>query len=284
MGEHLYWGRLETRLRKRLADFEGVAGLHLRERAGNRIIDINGSEVFPTASSIKINLLAALVELHARGEIDLDERVEVGPDSSVPGSGVIAYLQQSTKICWWDVAILMIIASDNTATNMVIDRVGMERMRDFNARWGLSSTVVDRKMQDYEAIAADRENLSTPKEMVEILSLIGSGEGFSEGVSEMCIEILQKPKKGPMTAALPKGTRVANKPGGMDKVRCDAGIVYLERRPYILAVMTKYFGGDPMDQDYWVADTIRIVHSAMHNLDDASAHGQGIVAPPDPRR
>ncbi len=280
MGEHLFWDSLEKELRQRTAEFEGVAGLHLRDIEGGRVIDINGNEVFPTASSIKIHLLAALAEMDARGDIDLDERVTVGPHMAVPGSGVIGYLEQSAEISWIDVATLMIIVSDNTATNMVIDRVGLDRMRDFTSRWGLSSTVVGRKMQDYEAIAADRENLSTPKEMVEMLALISDGQTLDPDAAEICLGILQKPKKGPMAAALPKGTKVANKPGGMDKVRCDAGIIYLERRPYILAVMTKYYGGDAMDQDFWVADTIRRVHTAMLNLDGASAHGQGIARPP----
>lgn len=83
-----------------------------------------------------------------------------------------------------------------------------------------------------------------------------------------------------MAAAMPKDTRFANKPGGMEKVRCDVGVVHLPRRAYTVAVMTKYFGGHPMDQDFWVADTLRQIHDAMVNLDEASAHGQGIVQPP----
>ncbi len=280
MGEHLYWDAMERTLRERITAFGGVAGLHLRDLHGDRVIDINGNEIFPTASSIKIHLLAALFELGAREEVDLSEPVEVGVDHVVGGSGVIAYLENPATMTWMDIATLMITISDNTATNMVIDRVGLDRMREFISDWGLASTIVGRKMQDYEAIAADRENISTPKEMVEMLGMIAEGDRLSPGVSEQCLRILQKPKKGPMAAALPKGTVMANKPGGMDKVRCDAGIVELDRRPYILAVMTKYYGGDPMDQDYWVADTIRVVHRGMTNLDGASAHGQGIAEPP----
>ncbi len=280
MGEHLYWAALERRLRDRVASFSGVAGIHLRDLEGDRVIDINGNEPFPTASSIKIHLLTALFEMEARGEIDLEERVSVGVENSVPGSGVTAYLERPAEISWLDVATLMIIVSDNTATNMVIDRISIDRMRDFTSRWGLSSTTLARKMQDYEAIAADRENVSTPKEMAQMLKLLIDGSRFPEGVAEKCLRILEKPKKGPMAAAMPKDTRFANKPGGMDKVRCDVGIVHLQRRPYIIAVMTKYFGGHPMDQDYWVADTIRQINTAMVNLDGASAHGQGIAEPP----
>lgn len=131
-------------------------------------------------------------------------------------------------------------------------------------------------MQDYDAVARSDENVATPAECVAMLEHLYNGRPTQQ-VAEQCLTILKKPNRGPIQRALPD-VSVASKPGGMTRVRCDAGIVFLPRRPYIIAVMTKYGLGHPLDQEMAVVDVVRTVHETMVALDDSSVFGQGIPA------
>lgn len=268
---------LEQRLAHLVAGFDGVAGVVVEDLACTARIAINADEVFPAASSIKIQLLAAALELHAAGEIDLDQVLVVAPEAKVSGSGVLCYLQDHVELSIRDLLTLMIIVSDNTATNMIIDLVSLERAGWFLDRWGLDGTRIARKMQDREAYAADRDNLSTPRDMVRMLRLLYEGEQLAAGVGAECLRILEKPKRGYLAAAVPPGTRVASKPGGMEFVRCDAGLIGLKRRPYAIAIMTKFCALEPHAQERWVSAVARTVYRTMAVVDAANAHGQGIA-------
>jgi len=141
---------------------------------------------------------------------------------------------------------------------------------------GLTRTTLRRKMQDQTAVAENRENISTPIECVQMLKLLHQGKP-TPAVAEQCLEILKKKKSGPLfNRAIPALIPVANKPGGMERVRCDAGIVYLPRRPYALAVMTKFALCEPPEQERFVIDVARTVHQTMAVLDTTSDYGQGL--------
>lgn len=274
MVEDAFWDRLQTRLEEAVASGEAVGGVAVRDLVSGRQASVRGDVLFPIASTAKIHLLTALAELHHAGTASLDERVVV--DRPTGGSGVLAYLDDRVELSWRDLANLMIIVSDNTATNMIIDRVGLERMSGYLDAWGLSDTKVQRKMQDHDAVAAGLENLASPDDLVQMLGLLHAGEAFAPGVAAWALEVMKKPKKSPFTSALPPGVVHANKPGGMDRVRCDAGIVYLAHRPYAMAVLSTFGPVDPEAQARWVVDVGRQVHEAMAVLDATSRHGQGV--------
>lgn len=276
MSDTLFWERLQGELEAWVADFPGVAGLSLLDITAGRRIEVNGQEQFPTASTIKIHLLTALVELHERGELSQDERVVI--DRRVPGSGVLTYLDDKVELSWRDVANLMIITSDNTATNMVIDRLGYERMAGFFKDWGLSRTQLVRKMQEHDAVARNHENLSTPSDECAMMEILLENRGLRPGVGEECLRILKKPKRGFFAPALPPDLPLANKPGAMDRVRADTAVIFLPRRPYALSVMTKFGDLSPVDQERWIIDLTGVIHSTMKMLDTTSAWGQGMPA------
>lgn len=276
MSEQLYWDRLQKETEALLAGFDGVAGIALVDLTSGQRIGANSDAYFPTASTIKIHLLAALLQLHHDGELNLSER-RVLPKST-PGSGVLSYLDDEVALTWRDVANLMIIVSDNTATNLVIDLIGFERMNSLINNWGLTETKVQRKMQDQVAVAAGRENVATPGDIVKFLELIWQGDVFAPGVAAECLRVLKKPKKSLFAASLPAGVEIANKPGAMDRVRCDAGIVLLANRPYAMAIMTKYGHSESFYQAQWVSESARALHDKMAILDASSVHGQGVPA------
>ena len=140
---------------------------------------------------------------------------------------------------------------------------------------GLSATTLQRKMQDADAIAQNRENVATPAECVTMLLALHRGQPSAK-VAEACLEILTKPKDGPLNRAIPPGIPVANKPGGMERVQCDAGIVFLPRAPYAVAIMSKFSMVDALQQRQFIVDIARIVHETMSTLDTTNKFGLGV--------
>lgn len=270
------WGKLAAEIQSRISTFQGVAGACVEDLTTGATVTVNADEVFPTASTIKIHILAHLIELEEQGMLDLDERVTIDHRGDYPGSGVLTYLDADIELSRRDVASLMIMVSDNTATNMCIDWATYDGVNEMAARLGFSSTKLRRKMQDHESAAAGLENVSSAKELVSFLGQLHRGEGLSKAVCDETLRILRKPKHGYMAAALPEALVVANKPGGMEFVRNDAGIVYLPRRPYTLCVMTKYGTMPPVVGERFIADLGEVVHTYMSMLDRSGPYGQGI--------
>ncbi len=270
------WQRLEAQVSDMVSAFPGVAGVCVKDLDRGDGFSIRGGEVFPTASTIKIHVLTQLLLLAERGKFALNQMVRFLPEMKTPGSGVLTYLDGPVELSALDIAILMIIVSDNAATNLCIDWAGVENTNALLRQLGLVDTTLCRKMQDQEAIAQNRENVATPKECVAMMELLYRGKP-TPGVAEQCLAILKKPKSAPLfNRAIPIGVPIANKPGGMERVRCDSGIVYLEHRPYVLTVMTKFALCEPPEQERFVIDVARTVHETMTMLDSTSEFGQGI--------
>ena len=278
MSKNWFWQRLEDKAGHMVEGFPGVAGVYVKDLKRGQVIAVRGDEEFPTASTIKIHVLTQLLARVERGELDLDQKIAVTPEMVVPGGGVITHLEGEVELSLLDIAILMIIVSDNTATNLCIDLAGIEATNALLRELGLKRTTLRRKMQDHAAVARNDENIATPAECVAMLETLYDGKP-TPWVAERCLSILKKPKRGPLNRALPVEVPLANKPGGMERVRCDAGIVYLPRRPYAIAVMTKFSLLDALDHERFIIDVVQLVHETMAALDTSSDYGQGI--PPD---
>ena len=177
----------------------------------------------------------------------------------VLGSGVLAYLDGPVTLSLLNLANLMILVSDNTATNACIDAAGMEATNELLAALGLRQTKLRRKMMDHLAAVQELENVATPDELVALMAHLHAGRP-SAAPARQCLEILRKPKNGSLRKAIPEEIQVASKPGSVEGVRCDAGIVYLARRPYAVALMTSYATCDDLAQDRWLIETAQTVH------------------------
>ncbi len=269
-----FWQLLEAKVGTLCSTFPGVMGVFVKELEGPHSLAVLGDEVFPMASTIKIHVLTRLLLRAERGELDLDQKIAITPEILARGSGVLAHLDGEVELSLLDLANLMIIVSDNTATNFCIDLAGMAETNAMLRDLGLTQTMLRRKMEDQASVARNEENVATPAECVAMLEHLYRGKP-TPGVAERCLTILKKPNRGPIQRGLPDEV-VASKPGGMTRVRCDAGIVFLPRRPYALAVMTKYGLGNPLDAEYAVIEVVRTVHETMAALDDSSLFGQGI--------
>lgn len=275
MSSKYLWTRLEDKVNQLVAEFPGVAGVCVASLCSPHRLNIRSNEEFPTASAIKIHILAQLMVLAEQGKIDLAKRVCITPQMRAGGTGVLAQLSSDVEMTILDLATLMIIVSDNTATNVCIDLAGMDETNVLIQQLGLNATHLRRRMQDNAAIARNEENVSTPADMVAMLEHLYNGEPSSR-VTEMCLDILKKPKAGDLRAGIPEDVPLANKAGWIDNVCCDAGIAFLSRRPYAIAVMTKFVLQDTDAKHQLFTDVARLVHETMVALDTTTDFGRGI--------
>lgn len=273
----LFWKKLEDQLHTLIAGFPGLAGVAIKELTTGATLAINADEIFPTASTIKIHVLLQLLTRAEAGEIDLQQRIAIPPESHVLGSGVLAYLQGPVELTLRDIAILMIIVSDNTATNLCIDAAGLEATNVLIQRLGLTQTQLRRKMMDHIAAVREQENVATPNELVTIFELLHQGKP-SSWVAQQALDILKKPKHGFIDRALPDNVSIANKPGWVEGAMCDAALVYLPRRPYAVALMTKYGMVSAREQEQFLFTLAATIHEYMVMLDQSNHYGRMVYA------
>ena len=256
------------------AGLDGILGVALKDLKTGRTFLLNEREVFPQASSIKIAVLYEMFKQAEEGRLKLDEFIIVDEGRKVEGSGVLFYLgRPRLSLSVRDLAVLMVVLSDNTATNLLIDKVGMEAVNKRMDALGLSKTRLRRKMMDLKAAAEGRENVSTPLEMMTLLEKIWKGGILGESYRKDLLAILAIPKDSPLRAGVPEGVEVAEKPGELEAVRCDSGIVMLTGRPYVLCVMTTYLKRDA-DGNPAIAKISRIVYEHLARLSRSSEIGR----------
>ena len=123
-----------------LAEYDGDVGLYVEDCQTGEVFAVNAEEVFPSASVIKVPMLAVLLKDARDGLVELDTPRNIAEENRVGGSGIICDLYRRFTPTLRDMAKLMIVLSDNVATNEIMDVIGMERFNRFWADWGCSST------------------------------------------------------------------------------------------------------------------------------------------------
>jgi len=276
MSKERMWEQLNERIGEMIYTFPGIAGCCVKSMTDGNIISVNGDVEFPIASTIKIPILLQLLVLDEKGELDINELIDITPEMIYPGSGIISYLEGPVRLSILDIAILMIIVSDNTSTNLCIDYAGIDKTNDMLRSLGVDNITLRRKMQDTESVVANRENVGTPDDCVLLLEHLYNGRP-TQNSADRCLSILRKPKRSILNRFIPTETPLANKPGGMARVRCDAGIVYLSQYPYAVSIQTSFSEIEPEDQENFVVELGSMIHSVMSVLDSSNAYGQGIA-------
>jgi len=246
-GSDLLWKKLGTGVRDIADRFDGVMGIAILDLTDGRIFSLNGDRVFPTASSIKI---AVLLELYrqdqearsgAKGKARLDDTYTFEPKDLVEDSRIMAGLTAGvTHITNRDLAQFMVAVSDNAAANILIDRVGKDNVNAMLRGLGLSKTMLRRKMIDIGAAQRGDENVATPEEMVRLLEAIYKEKVLKKETTTALIKQLSTLKQSYIPRLLPESVQVANKPGELEAVRTDSGIVFAPNRPFAISVMTTY--------------------------------------------
>jgi beta-lactamase class A len=266
--------RLGERLNAIAGSLDGVMGYAIAGIESPERFERHANDVFPTASTIKLAILYELFRQADEGRVQLDAQQTLDRRAAVGGSGILNELTTPT-LSIRDYATLMIVLSDNTATNVLIDVVGMKQVTARMQSLGLRNTRLRRKMIDLEAARRGDENVSTPAELAMLLQLLYRGEGLSSTSRDSLLAILRKSKSSPMRTAIPARVAVANKPGGLEGVAVDAGIVYLEGRPYVQAIMTTYLKDDAAG-DAAIESASRAAFDYFSRMAASSEYGRSI--------
>jgi beta-lactamase class A len=266
----------EVRLKEISGRSSGTFGLAVLDLAGEEFFFINEQKIFPQASAIKIPILMEVYKQAGEGKFNLSDLRRISKGDRTPGSGVLggawelfsaltsafarsmrfeketprlmfraglAAVSGAVSLSVRDLCVLMILVSDNTATNMLIDLVGMGNVNRTMGSLGCGQTRLRRRMMDLNARAQGRENVSTPADAARLMRILYRGEFISRAACDDILEILSKPKKSAIHAGVLSSIQVACKPGGITGVVTEWAIVFLKDRPYVIAAM-EHFGAN----------------------------------------
>jgi beta-lactamase class A len=266
---------LRASLEQRIARHKGTVGLYLKDLKSGEALSIRGGEQFSSASVIKVPILVELFHQVEKGPLKLTDPVIMLASDQRPGSGVLQFLSTPHTLTIGDAATLMIILSDNSATNLIIDKIGI---RNVNARMdslGLHKTRLHAKVflgtSTTIDTAATRRwgfGVTTPEEMGRLFEQLYRGTAASAESSKQMLDMLRRNfDYEEIPRLLPPGVSVAHKTGKLNESRIDCGIVYNKTRDYVLCIFTA------QNQDTsWRVDTearvtigelARIVNDAM---------------------
>jgi beta-lactamase class A len=272
------WQKLQEEIQTVDHGLNGVMGLAVEDLTSGETFFIHGDEIMPQASSIKIAVLANLYLQAQQGKLKLTEEYVVRKEDLVSGSDILLGLTPGvTRLTLRDLATMMVAVSDNSATNVLIRRVGMDNVNAMLDSLGLHATRLRRQMMDLKAAGEGRENISTPREMMTLLETIYRGKLLNKEMTADFIKMMSTHKESSLLQGLPDDAVAANKPGELEAVRNDSGIVLLKDRPYILCVMTTYLK-DEKDGAAAIRKISALAYSYFDRVARASEYGR-VVSP-----
>lgn len=239
---------MEAKIMDIISQVDGTCGICIEDFTGAKRFSYNEDIVFPSASLIKVPILVELFLRNFRKEFSLDDHILVSNDDIVGGAGLIQHLS-IREYTLLDLATLMIIQSDNTATNVLVDFLGIDRINETIQNLGLTNTYSSGKLMVVPH-PYPRKSETSPRDMAALFRLLGEGKIHSWLLCERILEILKKQKfndiipkylMGEEEGAVgkPKSVAIAHKTGGISGVRHDAGIVYTPVRDFIIVGLTK---------------------------------------------
>lgn len=284
------WRKLEAAVTQVDAGLDGVLGVAILDLTDGRELLLHADEAFPTASTIKLPLLVELyrqsqaegcrppfkagTEPLGPGRARLSDLYTVRAEDVVPDSYLLGGLTPGvSRLTNRDLATCVVAVSDNAATNLLIERVGMARVEAMLAQAGLGQTHLRRKMMDLPAARAGRENVATPRELARLLALLHQGKLLEPALTEDLLQVLATPKDGMLARLLPEEVRVASKPGSLEGVRCDAGIIYVAERPFVVVAMASFLKDDRAGEQA-IAQVAQAAYRTFEALGASSPYGR----------
>lgn len=234
---------------KVLQDFPGKAWIAARNLNTGVTFSRKGEERVRTASTIKLPILVALHGEVGKGTVRWDEKLTVDKKSRAQGAGVLLEMEDGHHVTLREASRLMIVVSDNTATNLILDKIGIDTVNTWMDQLGLNKTrslawigggTVSKARAGEWNKRADGTTygigVSTPLEMVQLLDRLNRGDIISPEASKEILGVLGRQQYKDGLGRGLRGSRVANKTGALDRLRSDVGIVTVGKEKFALAI------------------------------------------------
>jgi len=236
---------LSDLIQNAVTGFQGNVYIYAKNLDTGKEYSLRGDDQTRTASTIKLAVMAETFHQVAQGKLHWDDPIELTKEKKQGGSGILFEFSDGTKIDLQTALHLMIVVSDNTATNLVLDKVGTDNVNDFMDSLGLTDLKVMRKIGgglESRAYADPQNKLfglgrASPHQMVRLVEMMERGQLVSKEASAEMINILKRQQfKDGIGRGEPDTIPVASKSGALDRFRADVGIVYTRRGRIAMAI------------------------------------------------
>ena len=267
---------LVERIREVAEAFDGVIGVSVRHLESGEEASVNGDVIFPTASVFKVPVLVELYRQVDSGRMNIDEKVLLLEKDMVPGSGILRELSEGLVLSVRDLINLMMILSDNTATDLITEKVGLENVNAMLRDLGFKKTTIvadcrdilfdlvglndvpdeERTMERYREAASaslgrgswslgvEGNDVTTPYEMTQLLGMIAEGKVADQESCDAILEIMGRCQTGGyrLSKYIPRqAVTIAHKTGSLPGIRNDCGVITLKAtgEAYVISCFTK---------------------------------------------
>lgn len=238
--------RVDGRVKAKIAGFPGKVTLFAKNLSTGQSYGLSANDPVRTASTIKLAVMTEAFAQAAEGKLNWDELLKLTHQNKVSGSGVLTEFSDGVQLPVSDVMHLMIVVSDNTAANLMIDRVGGNAVNARMAQLGLVQTRLMRKIMSGGIGVTDEgqksENKqwgigrSSPAEMVTILEKLYRGQWISKSASDEMLAVMKRQQYHDGIGRDLRDVTIASKSGALDHLRSDVGIVYSKGGPIAMAI------------------------------------------------
>ncbi|MBM3248043.1 MAG: serine hydrolase [Candidatus Omnitrophica bacterium] len=248
------WQKLQRRIEVEISQFKGETGIVIKDLETGWELSYEKTKLFPSASLAKIPLMAACFLAADQRRIKLDRNIALKSADKLTGSGVLKDMPAGTTFSVERLIGLMIYDSDNTATNIVTNLVGIDYLNSAFKGFGLKNTDLSRKIADYQSRSKGIENYTTAEDMSLLLEKIYRKTLGNKNISDKCISMLKLARMNDrIPKYLPAEITIAHKTGLERNVCHDAGIVFTRKGDFIIVVLTKHANSNSAPSKEFIA-------------------------------
>ncbi|MDP8259880.1 MAG: serine hydrolase [Candidatus Gygaella obscura] len=248
------WSNLKETIVNKRNHFDGRSAIMIKEYNSGWEMRFNQDNQFASASLVKLPIMLVAFLGESRSEIDLKDTIKLSDSHKSPGSGVLKKMHPGKIFTFDEILRIMITLSDNTATNLMIDKLSMDYINDKFLSLGLENTNLSRKMMDFNKRKQGIENFTTAKDMSFVLDRLYLNFKRNDPIAKKCFKFLKQQKiNDRIPARLPKQTPVAHKTGLERNICHDSGIVFTDKGDYLICVLTRTTRGSKYAKKY-IAD------------------------------
>ncbi len=233
------WQTMAAGLESLARSYSGHVGIYLKDLNSDRTWEYNPDRLFPSASLIKVPIMVAVLEKVKRGEISMDTQIKLKRRDRAGGSGSLKWVREGTNVSVMELIYKMITESDNTATKMLIDDMGIGYFQEAFENIGLVFTRIYPEGLSLSSGHVARENYTTAREMTAIMERIYRGDMVDRTSSEFMLDVLKHNKsRSRLRKGLPLGWEIGHKTGLLRRSCHDVGVVFSPRGDYLISVLT----------------------------------------------